>query len=74
MRYLSRIYITLVLLLATVSAVPVSGGNTTLTTSMDSVYVLMGKLTPLHIQLVTDENPAGQLLIPADSILSLIHI
>ena len=54
MRYLSRIYLTLVLLLATVSAIPAGGGNTTLTTSMDSVYVLMGKLTPLHIQLVTD--------------------
>lgn len=74
MRYLSRIYITLVLLLATVSAVPVSGGNTTLTTSMDSVYVLMGKLTPLHIQLVTDENPAGQLLIPVDSICGNVEI
>ena len=74
MRYLSRIYLTLVLLLATVSAIPAGGGNTTLTTSMDSVYVLMGKLTPLHIQLVTDENPAGQLLIPADSICGNVEI
>lgn len=71
MKYFHRIYLTLILLAA---ALTVNGAPTTLTTSMDSVYVLMGKLTPLHIQLVTDENPAGELIIPADSICGNVEI
>ena len=71
MRLFSRIYLTFTLLL---SAVMAYGAPAKLTVSMDSVYVLMGKLTPLRIQLVADENPTGELLIPADSICGNVEI
>ncbi len=42
--------------------------------SLDSAYLLMGRTTPLHIDLVTPANPDGRLLIPKDSICGKVEI
>lgn len=42
--------------------------------SLDSAYLLMGRTTPLHLELVTPANPDGQLLIPKDSICGKVEI
>lgn len=46
----------------------------TLKVSMDSAYVLMGKATPMHIQLVADAADKGNILIPADSMCAGVEI
>lgn len=42
--------------------------------SLDSAYLLMGRTTPLHIDLVTPAPPDGRLLIPKDSICGKVEI
>lgn len=42
--------------------------------SLDSAYLLMGKTTPLHVELVNDESASGQLLIPKDSLCDKVEI
>ncbi len=57
-----------------------SAGNTavaaspTLKVSLDSAYLLMGKTTPLHVEIVNDESADGQLIIPKDSICDKVEI
>lgn len=72
MKHISRIFLILSMLLSTAGARAAS--PVTLTVKTDSAYVLMGKLTPLHIQLVADEKPAGELIIPDDSICGNVEI
>lgn len=46
----------------------------TIKVSLDSAYLLMGKTTPLHVELVNDESASGQLLIPKDSLCDKVEI
>ncbi len=46
----------------------------TLKVSMDSAYVLMGKATPMHVQLVADKDSKGNIHIPADSLCGNVEI
>lgn len=46
----------------------------TLKVSLDSAYVLMGKATPLHIELVADAASEGNLVIPSDSMCGGVEI
>lgn len=55
---------------ASVSAAP----GVSLKVSLDSAYVLMGKATPLHVELVDNEGSTGQLMIPADSVCDKVEI
>lgn len=48
--------------------------QTSLKVSLDSAYVLMGKATPLHIELVTSSDKAGELSIPADTLCTNVEI
>lgn len=42
--------------------------------SLDSAYLLMGKTTPLHVELVNDDSSKGQILIPKDSLCDKVEI
>lgn len=42
--------------------------------SLDSAYLLMGRTTPLHVELVNDESVTGQILIPKDSVCGKVEI
>lgn len=42
--------------------------------SLDSAYLLMGKTTPLHVELVNDASTSGQLLIPKDSVCDKVEV
>lgn len=42
--------------------------------SLDSAYLLMGKTTPLHVELVNDASTSGQLLIPMDSVCDKVEV
>ncbi|MCM1138529.1 MAG: cell wall anchor protein [Muribaculum sp.] len=42
--------------------------------ALDSAYLLMGKATPLHVELVKDAKSTGQLLIPKDSVCDKVEI
>ncbi|MCM1356487.1 MAG: hypothetical protein NC212_08805 [Staphylococcus sp.] len=46
----------------------------TIKVSLDSAYLLMGRTTPLHLQVVAPSSPAGQLLIPKDSMCGNVEI
>lgn len=48
--------------------------QTTLKVSLDSAYLLMGKTTPLHIELIKPADAEGALLIPADTISDKVEI
>ncbi len=61
--------VTLLLPLLSVAAPQVS-----LKVNLDSTFVLMGKITPLHVELVDNENSNGQLVIPADSMCGKVEI
>lgn len=63
----------LVLVALTVSY-GVSGQTPTIKVSLDSAYLLMGKATPLHLEVVAPENPSGQVLIPKDSLCDKVEI
>ncbi len=52
----------------------VSGAPASLKVSLDSAYVLMGKATPMHVELVTDDASQGSLVIPADSMAGKVEI
>lgn len=66
-----RILLTSLAILLSVSAF---AADTSLKLSLDSAYLLMGRTTPLHLELVTPANPPGQLLIPKDSICGNVEI
>ncbi len=56
------------------SALPSMATAPVLKVSMDSAYVLMGKATPLHIELVTDKDARGNIVIPRDSMCGNVEI
>lgn len=64
----------LVVLLAVIGINTASAVAPTIKVSIDSAYLLMGKTTPLHIELVNDESATGQLLIPKDSVCDKVEI
>ncbi|MDE5904432.1 hypothetical protein, partial [Duncaniella sp.] len=49
-------------------------GVSSLKVSLDSAFLLMGRTTPLHIELVTDDNSDGHLVIPKDSVCDKVEI
>ncbi len=65
----------LLTLLFTTSPFASSATNpASLKVSLDSAFLLMGKATTLHIELVDNEDSKGTLLIPADSICGKVEI
>ena len=69
------IFFPLLLALAAIgSAFGTSAQTASLKVSLDSAYVLMGKATPLSIELTASQEPAGELLIPADTICSAVEV
>lgn len=51
-----------------------TAADPTLKVSLDSAFLLMGRTTPLHIELVAPASPEGRLLIPKDSICGNVEI
>lgn len=70
-RYIRTLFLTLTLALA--AAIP-AVSQTSLKVSLDSAYLLMGKTTPLHVELITPANAQGSLIIPADTIADKVEI
>lgn len=64
----------LVLFASLLPAVSVAAPQVNLSVSLDSVYVLMGKATPLHIKLDAPADAGGYLAIPADSMCGNVEI
>lgn len=63
------------ILLAALMAVSVKAAPAAqLKVSLDSAYLLMGKTTPIHVSLVTNEDAKGNLLIPNDSLAAKVEI
>lgn len=62
-----------ILTLSIASATTVSA-QTSLKVSLDSAYLLMGKATPLHIELITASPADGQLLVPKDTLCDKVEI
>lgn len=62
-----------ILTLSIASATTVSA-QTSLKVSLDSAYLLMGKATPLHIELITASSADGQLLVPKDTLCDKVEI
>ena len=62
-----------ILTLSIASATTVSA-QTSLKGSLDSAYLLMGKATPLHIELITASSADGQLLVPKDTLCDKVEI
>ncbi|MCM1522489.1 MAG: cell wall anchor protein [Muribaculaceae bacterium] len=58
----------------TLSSLKSIAAPATLKVSLDSAHVLMGKATPLHIQLVADSDTKGQLVVPSDSMCGGVEI
>ncbi|MCM1076438.1 MAG: cell wall anchor protein [Bacteroides sp.] len=48
--------------------------NPTVKVSLDSAFLLMGRTTPLHLELVAPASPEGQLVIPKDSMCDKVEI
>lgn len=61
-------------LTALIASITVSAQNPTVKLSLDSAFLLMGRTTPLHLELVTPANPEGRLLIPKDSMCDKVEI
>lgn len=70
-RYIRTILFTLTLVLGI--ALP-AASQTSLKVSLDSAYLLMGKTTPLHVELITQADKQGSLIIPADTIADKVEI
>ena len=64
-RHLRILFAALTLALA--ASMP-AASQTSLKVSLDSAYLLMGKTTPLHIELIKPADAEGALIIPADTI------
>ncbi|MCM1162647.1 MAG: cell wall anchor protein [Muribaculaceae bacterium] len=61
-------------MLAIFSIGTINAAPATLKVSMDSAYLLMGKATPIHIELVADRDTHGNLVIPTDSMCGGVEI
>ena len=71
----TRQIIFLLAILATVIPASVKAApQTTLKVSLDSAFVLMGKATTLHVELVDNEDSQGRLIIPEDSVCGKVEI
>ena len=70
-RHLRILFAALTLALA--ASMP-AASQTSLKVSLDSAYLLMGKTTPLHIELIKPADAEGALLIPADTIADKVEI
>lgn len=70
-RHIRTILLALTIALAT--ALPALS-QTSLKVSLDSAYLLMGKTTPLHIELIRPADGDGALLIPADTLADKVEI
>lgn len=64
----------LILLASLIGASAMAAPKVNLSVSLDSVYVLMGKATPLHIKLDVPADAGGYLAIPSDSMCSNVEI
>lgn len=64
----------LLICLTTLSGVSAFAQNPSVKLSLDSAFLLMGRTTPLHLELVAPENPEGHLLIPKDSMCDKVEI
>lgn len=70
-RHIRTLFIALSIALA--AALP-AASQTSLKVSLDSAYLLMGKTTPLHIELIKPADADGALLIPADTLADKVEI
>lgn len=64
----------LLICLTALSGVSAFAQNPSVKLSLDSAFLLMGRTTPLHLELVAPENPEGHLLIPKDSMCDKVEI
>lgn len=51
-----------------------SAGDVKLSVKLDSAYVLMGKATPLHVELQAPASPEGSLIIPEDTLSQAVEV
>ena len=51
-----------------------SAGDVKLSVKLDSAYVLMGKATPLHVELQAPASPEGSLIIPEDTLSHAVEV
>ena len=70
-RILSFLILTIVTLAGSVG---MSAGDVKLSVKLDSAYVLMGKATPLHVELQAPASPEGSLIIPEDTISQAVEV
>lgn len=74
MKILKHIKILLVVGFAFISINSAIASAPSIKVSLDSAYLLMGKTTPLHVELVNDASTSGQLLIPKDSVCDKVEV
>lgn len=74
MKRLRRILTLLSLVAMLMPLTSVADNHVSLKVNLDSAFVLMGKTTPLHVELVDNEKSSGQLVIPADSMCEKVEI
>ena len=51
-----------------------NAGDVKLSVKLDSAYVLMGKATPLHVELQAPALPEGSLIIPEDTLSQAVEV
>ena len=51
-----------------------NAGDVKLSVKLDSAYVLMGKATPLHVELQAPASPEGSLIIPEDTLSHAVEV
>lgn len=51
-----------------------NAGDVKLSVKLDSAYVLMGKATPLHVELQAPASPEGSLIIPEDTLSQAVEV
>lgn len=74
MKALKHIEKLLVVIVALVGINTAVAANPTIKVSLDSAYLLMGKTTPLHVELVNDASASGHILIPKDSVCDKVEV
>lgn len=75
MKTLRHIKLLAVLLLISFGGIgAVHAASPSIKATLDSAYLLMGKTTPLHVELVKDAQASGQILIPKDSLCGKVEI
>lgn len=57
-----------------IAAMPLHAAKPTLTVSLDSVQLLMGHTTPMHITLVADQTDQGQITFGPDTMATAVEI